>query len=121
MTSDPAGLLRQHGIQITAQRLAVLRAVAVQPHATASGIAEVVRTEIGAISLQSVYDALDLLAAEGLNLGVDHNASMHLLGHAALSMHLVFHPEKSPAEQISEIDATVALIRARSQAQALAS
>jgi hypothetical protein len=62
-----------------------------------------------------------LAAAEGLNLGVDHNASMHLLGHAALSMHLVFHPEKSPAEQISEIDATVALIRARSQAQALAS
>lgn len=66
MTSDPADLLRQHGIQITAQRLAVLRAVAVQPHATASGIAEVVRTEIGAISLQSVYDALDLLANEGL-------------------------------------------------------
>jgi CheY-like chemotaxis protein len=62
-----------------------------------------------------------LAAAEGLNMGVDHNASMHLLGHAALSMHLIFHPEKSPAEQISEIDATVALIRARSQAQALAS
>lgn len=59
-----------------------------------------------------------LAAAEGLNMGVDHNASMHLLGHAALSMHLIFHPEKSPAEQISEIDATVALIRARSQAQA---
>ena len=62
-----------------------------------------------------------LAAAEGLNMGVDRNASMHLLGHAALSMHLIFHPEKTPAEQISEIDATVALMRARNQSQAMAS
>ena len=59
-----------------------------------------------------------LAAAEGLALGVDRNASMHLLGHAALSLHQVFHPEKSPADQLSEIDATVAIIRARNQAQA---
>jgi DNA-binding response OmpR family regulator len=57
-----------------------------------------------------------LAAAEGLSLGVDRNASMHLLGHAALSLHQIFHPEKSPAEQLSEIDATVAIIRARNQA-----
>jgi DNA-binding response OmpR family regulator len=62
-----------------------------------------------------------LAAAEGLALGVDRNASMHLLGHAALSLHQIFHPEKSAADQLSEIDATVALIRARNQAQALAS
>lgn len=62
-----------------------------------------------------------LASAEGLAVGVDRNASMHLLGHAALSLHHVFYPEKSPAEQISEIDATVTLIRARTQAQALAS
>jgi DNA-binding response OmpR family regulator len=62
-----------------------------------------------------------LAAAEGLTLGVDRNASMHLLGHGALSLHLVFHPEKSPADQLSEIDATVAIIRARTQAEALAS
>ncbi len=62
-----------------------------------------------------------LAAAEGLTLGVDRNASMHLLGHAALSLHLVFHPEKSPADQLSEIDATVAIIRARNQSEALAS
>jgi DNA-binding response OmpR family regulator len=60
-------------------------------------------------------------AAEGLELGVDRNASMHLLGHAALSLHHVFHPEKTAADQLSEIDATIALIRARSQAEALAS
>ncbi len=35
---------------------------------------------------------------------------MHLLGHGALSLHQVFHPEKSAAEQLTEIDATVAII-----------
>jgi Fe2+ or Zn2+ uptake regulation protein len=44
----------------------VLRAVTGQPHTTADTIAEVVRTEIGAISRQSVYDALSVLVAEGL-------------------------------------------------------
>ncbi len=62
-----------------------------------------------------------LAAAEGLVVGVDRNASLHLLGHAGLSLHQVFHPEKSAADQLSEIDATVAIIRARQQAQALAS
>jgi Fur family ferric uptake transcriptional regulator len=64
--ADPADLLRQHGIQVTAQRLAVLRAVAAEPHVTADGVAAAVRAEIGAISLQSVYDALGLLVTEGL-------------------------------------------------------
>jgi len=63
---DPAELLRQRGIQVTAQRLAVLRAVSGQPHVTADAVAEAVRTEIGAISLQSVYDALSVLVAERL-------------------------------------------------------
>ena len=63
---NPAELLRQRGIQVTAQRLAVLRAVACQPHVTADSVAESVRTEIGAISLQSVYDALSALATGGL-------------------------------------------------------
>ncbi len=66
MASDPADLLRQRGIQVTAQRLAVLRAVSSVPHVTADAVAEAVRSEIGAISLQSVYDALGLLVTEGL-------------------------------------------------------
>jgi DNA-binding response OmpR family regulator len=56
-----------------------------------------------------------LAATQGLEMGVDRNASMHLLGHAALNLHRIFHPEKSPADQLSEIDATVAIIRARNQ------
>jgi len=66
VTVESADLLRQRGIQVTAQRLAVLRAVEGKPHITADGVAEIVRTEIGAISRQSVYDALAMLTAEGL-------------------------------------------------------
>jgi Fur family transcriptional regulator, stress-responsive regulator len=66
LAPDPAELLRQRGIQVTAQRLAVLRAVSAQPHISADAVAEAVRSEIGAISLQSVYDALGLLVAERL-------------------------------------------------------
>jgi Fe2+ or Zn2+ uptake regulation protein len=64
--SGQEALLRARGIQVTAQRVAVLRAVSSHPHATADAIADLVRDEIGAISLQSVYDALAMLAAEGL-------------------------------------------------------
>ncbi len=64
--SDPVDLLRQHGIPVTAQRLAVLRAVSGRPHATADAIAKDVRSEIGVISRQAVYDALGMLADKGL-------------------------------------------------------
>jgi Fe2+ or Zn2+ uptake regulation protein len=66
MLDNPADRLRQRGIHVTAQRLAVLRAVGAQPHATADTVAEIARAEIGAISLQAVYDALALLVSEGL-------------------------------------------------------
>ena len=62
----PADVLRDRGIHVTAQRLAVLRAVESHPHITADGVADAVRAEIGTISKQSVYDALGLLVAEGL-------------------------------------------------------
>jgi Fur family ferric uptake transcriptional regulator len=61
-----ADLLREHGVQVTAQRLAVLRTVSERPHSTADEVAEAVRTEIGAISRQGVYDALGVLVDRGL-------------------------------------------------------
>ena len=66
MHPDLAELLREHGIQVTAQRLAVLRAVANEPHISADAVADAVRAEIGAISLQSVYDALSVLVGARL-------------------------------------------------------
>jgi len=65
-SGDQAAVLRRHGVQVTAQRLAVLRAVAERPHSTAAEIAAVVRSEIGAISLQGVYDALSIVTDVGL-------------------------------------------------------
>lgn len=59
-------LLRRHGLQVTAQRLAVLRAVTGRPHSTADDIDKVVRAELGAISRQAVYDALGILTDKGL-------------------------------------------------------
>jgi Fur family ferric uptake transcriptional regulator len=53
-------------VQVTAQRLAVLRAVSERPHSSASDIGTAVRGEIGAVSLQAVYDALATLAEKGL-------------------------------------------------------
>jgi Fe2+ or Zn2+ uptake regulation protein len=64
--SDPAVLLRSHGLNVTAQRLAVLRAVALHPHGSAETVAEAVRADIGAVSQQAVYDALGLLTEKGV-------------------------------------------------------
>lgn len=59
-------LLRQHGLQVTAQRLAIMRAVSNRPHATADALADDVRKVIGSISRQAVYDALGVLADKNL-------------------------------------------------------
>src|SRR4051794_20987060 len=66
MGADAAELLRQGGLRITPQRLAVLRAVAEEPHATADAVAATVRREIGSVSIQAVYDALAALTERGL-------------------------------------------------------
>ena len=66
MGDDLAGLLRNHGVQVTAQRVAVLVAVSDRPHGTVDDIATAVRAGIGVISRQAVYDALGVLADKGL-------------------------------------------------------
>lgn len=66
MDKNSGDLLRRHGVQVTAQRLAVLAAVSARPHATADDVARAVRADIGVISRQSVYDALGILADRGL-------------------------------------------------------
>ena len=66
MCNDSADLLRRHGVQVTAQRVAVLAAVSRQPHGTADDVTKAVRAEIGVISRQAVYDALAVLADKGL-------------------------------------------------------
>lgn len=59
-------LLRQHGMKVTAPRVAVLRAVSDRPHSTADDLYGIVRAELGAVSRQAVYDALAALTGAGL-------------------------------------------------------
>jgi Fe2+ or Zn2+ uptake regulation protein len=48
---DGDALLRRHGLPVTAQRLAVLRAVSDRPHSTADDIDKAVRAELGAFAV----------------------------------------------------------------------
>lgn len=66
MTNEADEQLRQHGVQVTAQRLAIMRAVSSRPHATADELADDVRVEIGSISRQAVYDTLAVLVDKNL-------------------------------------------------------
>lgn len=66
MSVHATDVLREHGIQVTAQRAAVLRAVSENPHITAEGVTQAVRASIGSISRQAVYDALALLVDAGM-------------------------------------------------------
>jgi Fur family ferric uptake transcriptional regulator len=66
VSADHASLLRAHGLQVTAQRVAVLGAVADTAHASAHDIADDVRDRIGTISRQSVHDTLTVLADRGI-------------------------------------------------------
>ena len=63
---DPATLLREHGVQVTAQRIAVLRTISAHSHISAPEVAEAVRDQIGAISRQAVYDTLNVLTEHEL-------------------------------------------------------
>ncbi len=66
MIESAEQLLRENGIQVTAQRLAVLNAVSARPHATADDLVDAVRSGIGAVSRQAVFDALGVLSEKGL-------------------------------------------------------
>ena len=66
MIDNPEQLLRDHELNVTPQRLAVLNAVSARPHATADDLLSDVRIRIGTISRQAVFDALGVLAEKGL-------------------------------------------------------
>jgi len=59
-------LLRQHGLRVTAPRLAVLDALAGHAHLDADEVLRQVRTTLPTVSVQAVYDVLHALADTGL-------------------------------------------------------
>jgi Fur family ferric uptake transcriptional regulator len=58
--------LREHGLRVTRQRVAVLAALTEAPHSDVDSLVRAVRDELGAVSVQAVYDVLRALAAAGL-------------------------------------------------------
>ena len=59
-------MLRGADLRVTRPRLAVLAAVHEHPHADTDSIIGAVRSELGAVSHQAVYDVLRALTAAGL-------------------------------------------------------
>ena len=59
-------MLRESALRVTSPRLAVLSAVHEHPHADTESIIDLVRGELGAVSVQAVYDVLKALTGAGL-------------------------------------------------------
>ncbi len=64
--ATPQDLLRDHGLRVTAPRLAVLDAVASMPHADADAVLRHARTALPTVSVQAVYDVLHALTDAGI-------------------------------------------------------
>lgn len=65
-SADGTQLLRDAALRVTQPRLAVLAAVHDHPHSDTDAIIGVVRTELGDVSTQAVYDVLRALTRAGL-------------------------------------------------------
>jgi Fur family transcriptional regulator, stress-responsive regulator len=66
MNVDPALTLRDSGLRVTKQRLAVIAALAETPHSGADAVLRRVRSEVGQVSTQAVYDVLNVLTRRGI-------------------------------------------------------
>ena len=66
LPADAELLLRDAALRVTRPRLAVLSVVHQRPHADTDSILTAVRTELGAVSHQAVYDVLRALTDAGL-------------------------------------------------------
>ncbi|MEU7139230.1 Fur family transcriptional regulator [Nocardia sp. NPDC046473] len=64
--TDAQAQLRAAGLRVTAPRIAVLDAVAADPHSDADRVAATVRRSLGAVSTQAVYDVLRACVNAGL-------------------------------------------------------
>ena len=87
-------LLRDHGIKVTPQRIAVVQAALMENrHPTADDIYEKVKDEIPMISKATVYNILNMLVDKGL-----------LKPQILKSGTIVFDPLKEPHHHLIDID-----------------
>src|SRR4051812_19205298 len=66
MATDFEAVLREASLRVTRPRLAVLAAVHEHPHVDTEAVIDTVRTDLGAVSHQAVYDVLRVLTGAGL-------------------------------------------------------
>jgi Fe2+ or Zn2+ uptake regulation protein len=74
--SDLEHSLRGAALRVTRPRLAVLAAVHTHPHADTDGIIRAVRTDLGEVSHQAVYDVLRALTTAGLVRRIEPSGSV---------------------------------------------
>ena len=65
-STDHADTLREQGLRVTRQRVAVMSALAADPHSGAEAVLARVRADFGRVSHQGVYDVLHALTDAGL-------------------------------------------------------
>ena len=65
-TSDLERMLREAGLRVTRPRVAVLSAVHTRAHVPTDVVIDTVRTDLGEVSHQAVYDVLRALTTAGL-------------------------------------------------------
>jgi Fe2+ or Zn2+ uptake regulation protein len=66
VNTDPARLLREAGLRVTPQRLAIARSVLMRAHPTASEVFEAVREQFPTMGLATVYATLNTMSSRGL-------------------------------------------------------
>ena len=66
MHIEPTEFLREAGLRVTKQRVAVVSALAGAPHSGADAVLTAVRAEVGQVSTQAIYDVLHTLTDRGL-------------------------------------------------------
>lgn len=75
-TSDFRRLLREAELRVTRPRVAVLAAVHRHPHADTDSIIGAVRSDLGEVSHQAVYDVLRALTTAGIVRRIQPNGSV---------------------------------------------
>ena len=75
-TSELESTLRGVSLRVTRPRVAVLQAVHTHPHADTDTIIGAVRSELGPVSHQAVYDALRALTLAGLLRRIQPSGSL---------------------------------------------
>lgn len=102
--ADVSDALRAAGLQVTAQRLAVYQAVEARPHAMADEISQIVRSELGVISRQAVYDALNAMSECGILRRIQPAGSAARYEHRVDNHH---HLACRNCEEVIDVDCSV--------------